>query len=49
MEVRPELARRYFHFLGIDEWVAAWCRANLELAVRGGLLSGTRRPPRRRP
>ena len=31
-EIRAGLARRYFHFLGIDEWVARWCRANRELA-----------------
>lgn len=41
-EVRADLARRYFHFLGIDDWVAAWCGANGELATRVGLLDGTR-------
>jgi hypothetical protein len=45
-EVRVDLARRSFRFLGIDEWVAAWCRANRELATRVGLLDGAR--PRRR-
>jgi hypothetical protein len=45
-EVRVDLARRYFHFLGIDEWAAAWCRANPELATRIGLLDSAR--PRHR-
>ena len=45
-EVRVVLARRYFRFLGIDEWVADWCRVNRELATRVGLLDGAR--PRRR-
>jgi hypothetical protein len=48
-EVRAALARRYFHFLGLDAWVADWCRANRELATRVGLLDGGRtRPGRRR-
>lgn len=47
-EVRADLARRYFYFLGIDEWVADWCRANLELATRIGLPDGTRTRPRHR-
>ena len=34
-EIRPDLARRYFHFLAIEAWVARWCRANRELARRG--------------
>ena len=37
-EIRPDLVRRYFHFLGIEAWVARWCRANRELARRIGLL-----------
>jgi hypothetical protein len=37
-EIRPDLARRYFHLLGIEAWVARWCRANPELARRVGLL-----------
>jgi hypothetical protein len=41
-EVRVDLAQRYFRFLGIDEWVADWCRANRELAIRVGLLDATR-------
>jgi hypothetical protein len=41
-ELRADLARRYFHFVGIDAWVADWCRANRELATRVGLLDGTR-------
>ena len=44
-EIRPDLARRYFHFLGIEAWVARWCRANRELARRVGLLDDT---PQRR-
>ncbi len=47
-EVHSDLARRYFHFLGIDAWVADWCRANRELATRVGLLDGTRTRSRRR-
>lgn len=47
-EVRTDLAHRYFHFLGIDAWVADWCRANRELATRVGLLDGARTRPRRR-
>jgi hypothetical protein len=47
-EVRADLAQRYFHFLGIDEWVARWCRANRELATRVSLLNGARTRPRRR-
>ena len=45
-EVRPDLARRYFHFLGIEAWVARWRRANPELARRAGLLDNA--PERRR-
>lgn len=50
-EIRPALARRYFHFLGIEAWVVQWCRANRELARRVGLLADTpqrRRAPRTR-
>jgi hypothetical protein len=47
-EVRVELAQRYVRFLGIDEWVADWCRANRELAIRVGLLDATRARSRRR-
>ena len=45
-EIRPDLARRYFHFLGIEAWVARWCRANRELARHVGLLDDA--PQRRR-
>lgn len=45
-EVRPDLARRYFRFLGIEAWVARWRRANPELARRAGLLDNA--PQRRR-
>ncbi len=37
-EIRADFARRYFRFLGIEEQVAKWCRANRELAARAGLL-----------
>lgn len=37
-EVRIDLARRYFRFLEIKDWIARWCRANRELAARVGLL-----------
>jgi hypothetical protein len=47
-EVQAELACRYFRFLGIDAWVADWCRANRELATRVGLLDGSRTQSRRR-
>ena len=47
-EVRVDLAYRYFHFLGIDAWVADWCRANRGLATRIGLLDGAATRPRRR-
>jgi hypothetical protein len=44
-EVKPELARRYFGALGIDDWVARWARANRELAARVlGLLAPHRGP-----
>ena len=37
-EVRIDLARRYFRFLEIEDWIARWCRANRELASRVGLI-----------
>jgi hypothetical protein len=53
--LRPDLARRYFRVLGIEEWVKRWCQANRELATRAGLLdsrrptqSTTQRPARQR-
>lgn len=45
-DLRADLAHRYFRFLGINAWVADWCRANRALATRVGLLDGAR--PRRR-
>jgi hypothetical protein len=48
-DVRAGLARRYFRFLGLESWVARWCRANRELAARVGLLdSANQRSLRRR-
>jgi hypothetical protein len=47
-EVHADVARRYFHFLGIDAWVADWCRANRDLATRVGLLGRTRTRSSRR-
>jgi hypothetical protein len=47
-EFRADHARRYFHFLGIDEWVSAWCRANRELATRVGLLDAAEQRTLRR-
>jgi hypothetical protein len=44
-EFRVDLAGRYFRFLGIETWIARWCRANRELATRVGLLA---RPRNRR-
>lgn len=37
-EFRLDLAGRYLRFLGIEAWIARWCRANRELATRVGLL-----------
>src|SRR5262245_40827925 len=36
----PELAWRYFEFLGITNWVRRWARANRDLAARAGLAYG---------
>jgi hypothetical protein len=47
-EVHADLARRYFHLLGMDAWVADCCHANRELATRVGLLDGIRTESRRR-
>lgn len=47
-EIRPELAHKYFRCLGIEEWVAQWCRANRELALRARLLDRVASPTRRR-
>jgi len=33
-DVKPDLARRYFRALRIEEWVSRWARANRELAAR---------------
>jgi hypothetical protein len=38
-EFRLDFAKRYFRFLGIEEWVTRWCRANPELSKRAGLIS----------
>jgi hypothetical protein len=37
-ELKPEIARRYFRFLGIEPWVRRWSRANLQLARRVGIV-----------
>ncbi len=34
---RPDLAWRYFSFLGLDPWFRRWARANPELTARSGL------------
>jgi hypothetical protein len=48
-DVRADLARRYFRLLGIESWVARWCRANRDLATRVGLLDpANQRPSPRR-
>ncbi len=47
-EFRLNLARRYFRFLQIEEWVTTWCRANRELASRVGLLDARPRDRRTR-
>jgi hypothetical protein len=47
-EIEPGLARRYSRCLGIEEWVAQWCRANRELAQRAGLLDRAERSTRTR-
>ena len=45
-EIHGDLARSYFRFLGMDMWVARWCRANRELAARAGLATLEGRPRR---
>lgn len=40
--IRPDLTRRYFRTLGIEDWVRRWCRANRELAARAGLIDSKR-------
>ena len=47
-EIRADLARRYFSFLGIEDWVARWCRANKDLAARAEFLTSERRAPQPR-
>ena len=47
-ELKPDMAQRYFAFLGIDEWVTKWCAANRGLARRAGLLRATVTRRRRR-
>ncbi len=47
-EIRADLARRYFSFLGIGDWVACRCRANQDLATRAGLNPERPAPPPRR-
>lgn len=47
-EIHPALTQRYFRHLGIEGWVAQWCRANRELAQRAGLLDRVASPTRRR-
>lgn len=37
----PVMAKNYFHFLGIERWVARWRRANRELAEQAGLFLRT--------
>ena len=44
-EIRPDVVHEYFRFLGIEDWVARWCRANRELAIRAGLLDPEPRGP----
>ena len=47
-EIHSALAQRYFRYLGIEGWVAQWCRANRKLAQRAGLLDRAKRPKRQR-
>jgi hypothetical protein len=44
-EFKVDLARRYFRFLAIDDWIERWCEANRELAIRVGLLDGRKTRP----
>lgn len=37
-EFKPEIAHRYFSFLGIESWVRRWRLANPGLARRAGLV-----------
>jgi len=36
-ELRPDLAWKYFDFIGIRTWVNRWIRSNADLAKRSGL------------
>lgn len=38
-ELRPELAWKYFGFLGISSWVRTWIRLNRDLATRAGIAA----------
>lgn len=44
---KPELAREYFHFLGIDNWINRWRRVNRELSVQVGLFPRANRSLKR--
>lgn len=37
-ELKPEIAHRYFSFLGIESWVKRWLRFNSGLARRAGFV-----------
>jgi DNA-binding XRE family transcriptional regulator len=41
-ELKPDVARQYFRFLGIEPWVRRWSRANRDLAKRAGIAPDVR-------
>ncbi len=41
-ELKPDVARQYFQFLGIEPWVRRWSRANRDLAKRAGIAPDVR-------
>ncbi len=41
-ELKPDVARQYFRFLGIEPWVRRWSRANRGLAKRTGIAPDVR-------
>jgi hypothetical protein len=42
----PEMAQRYFRFLGFEPWLKRWAKANPELAGRAGVIPPATGPQR---
>jgi hypothetical protein len=40
--LKPDIAGRYWRFLGIESWVKRWIRANPRLARRAGIVQESR-------